>query len=213
MKVWAYSGIKSNFMSTTEWQDSFRFDSLPHLVEVLRQHELQHKVDVLAIVAHGDTPGFVALDPPLESVSAAKIELVRLRNFLKSDGRLMFVACQVAGGTKGDEFLCQISTILAGVEIVGFIVANEAFGGFAGGYKIFSQNSTRNDEWSEQAKWAFNGSIIRSPLFEVLSLQSQDPLHKNRCGSNNCMGHDTQSLKSMCYPYKRTSWPKWATQM
>lgn len=208
-RVWACSGIESAFMHTNAWPETVPFTGLPDLIGKLRDKHLSNQIDVLAIVAHGDRGGCVLLTPPLVDVDAARADLTRLRTFLKPDARLIFFACMSAGGFAGDGFLRGVSQILAGCEVVGFIVANQVFAPLAGTVKVFSQNSTRNDEWSEEAKWALNGSIVRPPAFEVLQCQEKDPSRQNHCGSEKCIGHGGRGLKHRCDPYKRTSWPRW----
>jgi Domain of unknown function (DUF4347) len=210
-KVWANSGTKSSFMSNDSWKWVIPFTGLSDLVEKLRQKNIANGVDVLAIVAHGDLGGQVQLTPPLTNanVDAARAELVQLRSFIKPGGRLMFLACMAAVGPVGDAFLRKVSQIMTSCEVVGFIVANEVFAPLAGNLKVFSQNSFRNDEWSEETKWALNGSIIKPPNMEVLKFQMKDPSKKNHCGSDKCPGHSRQGIPHCCAPYKRSSWPRW----
>jgi hypothetical protein len=208
-KVWAYSGIQSAFLKNTLWEVVIPFTGLADLVDKLREKESPNQVDVLAIVAHGDKAGQVQLTPPLTNVDAARADLVRLRGFIKHGGRLMFLACQAATGVAGDTFLMKISRIIAGCEVVGFVVANQVYAPQAGTVKVFSVNSSRNDEWSEEAKWAVNGSIVRPPAFEVLLYQERDPSGKNHCGSDKCPGHGGRGHKHRCDPYQRSSWPPW----
>jgi hypothetical protein len=210
MKVWVYSGTKSNFMSTSEWPIVFRFSGIADLNEKLKAEGVM-SIDRLMIVSHGDKAGYVGLDPPLQDdvPQPARHDLAYLRNFLASNARVMFIACVAGRGPPGDKLLMAISYVLASCEIVGFIVPNEVWGPIPGGFKVNMPGHDRNDEWSPYAKWARNGAIIRPSLFERLRFQEGDPTKKNRCGSQNCRGHAARGLNDVCDPYRRVKWPEW----
>jgi hypothetical protein len=210
VKAWVYSGISSNFMSTSEWPIVFRFSGLADLNEKLKA-EGAESIDRLVIASHGDKAGYIGLDPPLQDDASppARHHLAYLRNFLASNARVMFIACMAGRGRPGDKLLMAISSVLATCEIVGFIVPNETWGPIPGGFKVYMPDNGRNDEWSTYAKWARNGSIIRPSFFERTRFQETDPTKRNRCGSHNCPGHSARGLNDVCDPYRRVKWPEW----
>lgn len=212
-KVWAFSGLQTSFMKNREWEEVIPFKGLTDLIAEMRTRNLMNQVDVLAIVSHGDRAGVVQLTPPLTNVDAARGQFVQLRSFVKSGGKLIFFACQVAGGKTGDVFLQKISAVMAGCHIIGFIVANEVKGPQPGSIHVYSDNSRRNDEWSEETKWAFDGAITKPPNLEVLWFQQEDPKKGNHCGSDKCPGHIGRGLSHCCNPYRRSGWPQGIREM
>jgi hypothetical protein len=214
--VWAFSGIQSAFKAGGGWTHAIPFKGLEDLVVELGKQDLtSNTVSKLAIVSHGDNAGVVQLTPPLTtaSMTTSTPHLRSLRDILEPGARVVFYACQVAGGSVGDTFLMSLSRILAGCEVVGFMVANEAFAGVAGSIKVFDAQSSRNDEYSEDTKWAQSGHIVRPPYLEVLHFQQSDPSKKNRCGSDSCLGHAGRGFVQRCSPYKRSKWPAWARDL
>jgi uncharacterized protein DUF4347 len=213
MKVWAYHGTKWTFVRNSEYECT-PFDGLSDLHRRLKG-ESWTAIEELCIISHGDKNGCVDLEPPLtyESVDSMRNELVRLRGYLNPGVRVMFFACTAGGGEAGDTLLKTLSSIWAGCEVIGFNTANEVQGPKPGrgAVHVFSSTSTRNDEWSEEAKWAVNGAIIRAPFFEVTRFQDSDPQFRNRCGSDACLGHKARGHR--CDPYLRRVWPKWPVSL
>src|SRR5262245_36677845 len=97
-KIWAYSGTRHAFMSRGNgWDKAIPFQGLSDLVSELKQLD-RRDIDTLAIVAHGDQGGIVELSPPLtaQTIPNCSADLNRLRNYLVSGAKVMFLACQVA---------------------------------------------------------------------------------------------------------------------
>ncbi|MCK6553359.1 DUF4347 domain-containing protein [Candidatus Binatia bacterium] len=208
-QVWAYHGVQSRFVNTTDWT-AIPFGGLPDLYTKMRAESCTH-VDRLCIVAHGDRNGYVDLDPPLtwETVDGMRGDVVKLGQVLNAGARVIFYACTAGGGVEGDRLLTKLSSMWPGRDVIGFNTANETAGPTPGpgAVKSSSKTALRNDEWSNEAKWAHNGKIVRAPLFEFTYFQEHDPLFKNRCGSDGCPGHGAYGHS--CDPYNRRTWPTW----
>jgi hypothetical protein len=210
MQIWTYSGTETNFIPARPWDKTYSFLGLADLIDRFKTEGLNNKIDVLMIVCHGNLNGILLLQPPLtfQNVDANRPLFIRLGSYLTAGTKLIFVGCTAGGGPDGDTLLQGISKILAGCTVIGFNTANMAYGPTAGPIKVYSQNSTRNDEWSEEAKWAMDGFIIRPPLAEVTEFQDHDPIFKNRCGADRCLlGHAMRGQR--CDPYKRSARPQW----
>jgi hypothetical protein len=212
VNVWVSSGVQSGFVSAGGW-DAFVADGLDQIVSTLKSRGLRNQVDRLAIIAHGDIAGNVQLKPPLtyDTVSNYRFQLNALRDYLRPEAPVLFLACQCAGGQQGDRLLQEISAIIAGSPVIGFVCPNQVFAGQVGTYHVYAplpdKKTDRDDEWSPWAKWATYGLITREPLYELATFQSKDPTGKKRCGSSSCPGH--AKVGDQCNPYKRRSWPEW----
>jgi hypothetical protein len=215
LKIWSYSGTRWSFLNNREWR-AVPFKGLSDLCDRMKA-ESYASVKELCIVAHGDLGGHVRLDPPLtyETLEAHHKDIVRLRGFLAPAARVMFLACQAGKSEEGDRLFMPLSSMLAGCDVIGFSVANMVQGPVPGRECIHVQGmkglSTRDDEWSECAKWALNGAIVRPPMSEFTQFQEHDPTFGNRCGSDACTGHGKYGDR--CDPYKRRHWPRWLVSL
>ncbi|MGH8217272.1 MAG: DUF4347 domain-containing protein [Steroidobacteraceae bacterium] len=209
MKVWACYGIKSGFIDNAEWK-VVGFSNIANLVPKLKDLD-DHDLEELALVTHGNAPGVLQIDPELNSqnVDSYANDIEKLRDYLASGAQVTLYGCAAGCDAQGDILLKRLSGILAGCRIVGFFFFNELYGPVPGpkAVRVFSGNVTRSDEYSEAAKWARNGVIIRPPLIEVTKFQEHDPAFTNRCGSDKCPGHS--KFGDWCSPYRRTRWPTW----
>ncbi len=173
----------------TGWSHSFKFSSLSDLVEQMRRAPLLGgKVTKLAIVAHGDKPGEVQLDRPLnpESAKTFRQDFAQLDPFLTTYARLIFYSCIAGKYEDGSRLLNMISgEFLKRRHVIGF----EVFGGvglgtsshFAGEISAVEfpppspivdmpagprSKSTVLSEYSWYAKWSLDGRIIHLPKFQ-----------------------------------------------
>ena len=214
MWVWAVApGVHKVFQKTNEYRVVFAFTNLTDLNTKLADEGCSNsQVDRMVIVSHGDDGGVLMFDPPLRAnASAVQNDLIRLRSFLKPDAMIICIGCISGVGGAGDTLYKSISSIVAGCTFVSYTLQNTVYDWTTGGWSVSkvggSQAVTRNDEWSEAAKWAKNGAITRPALNEVLTFQSKDPSHRLVCGSEHCSGHGKGG--DFCDPYRRILWPAW----
>ena len=212
MKLWAVSGIQTPFKNTSEYK-VIGFGGVRDLCASI-ENESWRDIEELIVVAHGDLGGHVecAITPlTMDTIEPQREDLQRLGSYLRKQARVMFLACSCGIGGAGDLLLTRLSSIFAGCDVIGFVVSNKVYGPDPGRgcLHVFSDSSTRNDEWSEQAKWAKDGAVVRPALPEYTGFAERDPTLRNRCGSDNCHGHQRIAVNEHCDPYRRTSWPKW----
>lgn len=214
MWVWAVApGVHKVFQKTNAYPVVFDFTNLTDLNKKLQGEGCVGKVDRMVIVSHGDNGGVLMFQPPLQGdARAVQHDLVRLRNFLTPGARVIFIGCIAGSGEAGDILFKSISAILAGCDVVSYVLQNTVYDWATGSWKVArvggAQPVTRDDEWSEAAKWAKNGAIVRSAVEETLTFQTKDPTKKLRCGSEHCPGHGKGG--DVCDPYRRVVWPSWA---
>ena len=181
------------------WDPGFRFDKLQELLDGLKERRLEGQLAKLAIVAHGDAPGVVELNPQLNLAGLAGVagQLSQLGSFIQANGKLMFMSCIAGKGADGAALLKGISKILPATYVIGF----ETWGaisfrmspgqmraedrGLAGAPPKSPEYLTEHSSFS---KWALNGKIIRIPKGE------RGPGLK--CANPTCPGH--QSVEHTC---------------
>ena len=216
MWVWAVGpDVHKHFQKTNAYPVIFDFTNVADLNKNLQAEGCVGKVDRLVVVSHGDAGGVLRLKPPLQvDASAVRGDFIHLRNFLAGGAKVIFVGCVAGYGGAGDNLFRSISAILAGCDIVSYTLQNTVYDWATGNWKVSRvgvggpSEITRDDEWSEAAKWARNGAIVRPADQEVLTFQTKDPTGKLRCGSQHCIGHGKGLDR--CNPYRRVVWPAWA---
>jgi hypothetical protein len=214
MWVWAVApDVHKVFQKTNEYPITFNFTEIADLNKNLRENDCSGQIDKLVIVSHGDVPGSLMFKPPLRgNANAVRSDLIHLRSFLKPGAMVIFIGCIAGALEPGDILFRQISAILAGCDIVSYALQNTVNDWSTGSWQVQrvggSTKITRDDEWSEAAKWARNGAIVRSAAEETTTIQRTDPLKKLRCGSEHCIGHGNPG--DVCNPYRRIIWPAWA---
>jgi uncharacterized protein (TIGR03067 family) len=184
--VWAFKIGDYNFNygpKNPEWTHVFKIESLAELLDELKNEQLHGQIHKLAIVAHGDLGGQVLLEPEInhKNLENFKEQFTLLKNFLRSDGSLIFMACESAAGKEGSFFLAAISSFLSGPYVKGFTIkgtvrARGAPGDVFEGRRTLTGMSGAKGKGSERltedsifAKWARNGKIVRSDLWGELS--------------------------------------------
>jgi len=159
----------------TGWTHLIYFNSLADLNTKMDGRRLQHEVDILGIVAHGDAGGLVNLGSPLtvESIRAFQVQLIRLHWYLKPEAVVTFYSCVAGVGQAGSELLKVLSIWLPGRWIVAFTVFG-IVGTIMGQPGVMGYN-TRNDPSTSlgllnpsipYTKIARNGQIVRWPAGE-----------------------------------------------
>jgi len=199
-RVWAFRAGNFTKDRSSGWSHTIHFKSLKELTEELANNSLEGQVEILAIVAHGDSNGLVQLDRNLTPGTLASFgdELDTLNKFLVTHGKLIFVSCIAGTGKEGDELLTGISKRLPNRHVIGFTIfggmAQEGFPTLPGQIlevqhwmpgmpaKLLKGLPTLT-EYSYFSKWARNGYITRIPIDE----QSKD--EKHRCAWSLCPGH------------------------
>jgi hypothetical protein len=176
--VWAiHSGVDCTFTESQEtgWTDVFGFSTLDNLISEMNRRGLQGQVEKLAIVAHGNAPGVVHLDRPLnlESIPSFYSPLHRLRWYLRrhSHVQLAFYACVAGALQAGTAFLIRLSEIIPDRTIIGFTDWGVCGAGSqASNPGLISPNATGGRGYITlggiYAKWACKGRIVRWPHSE-----------------------------------------------
>lgn len=165
-------------------------DNLGYLTRELARMGARGEVSRLAIVAHGDEPGIVQTDPPMNQQSiftnpVVSGNLSSLREYLAPSARVQLMACSAGAGPQGSSFLRALSTFWPGRTVIGFITSGElnphyftagdvfdTGGPFVGGTVLSHLPRAellqrRMTPASPSAKWAKNGQIARLPLAET----------------------------------------------
>lgn len=210
IRVWAYrQGI---------WQAGNGYmqehivsaSSLDYLVAQLRSKGLDRRIGQLAILAHGDFQGKIAIpaasngEPPMMStgtLGSYQTQLAALDKLLAPGADVILFSCITGRGAAGDEFLKALSEKLRGRRIVAFttIVWYSLFPSTAGQVKDsgeyeralaprkeadYASRPNLNVE-SPNAKWAKDGKIIHRPSIDEAAPGTQttpvgDPIWLNK---------------------------------
>jgi len=131
MQVWtSHSGVEAAWIPGNGWSRVLpAFTTLSDLLSALDSAGMRGQVDALAIVAHGATmassvPGEVRISPTLSAESIARASVAesvrRLGDFIRADGRLLFLSCRAGATDAGSELLMAISRLLSGREVKGY---------------------------------------------------------------------------------------------
>jgi Domain of unknown function (DUF4347) len=195
----------------TGWSHCFSFRNLGDLADKLSGIS---NITRLGIDAHGNEEGVVFLDePPLSWNNyrsyADSLGMLGICH-LEANAKLVFYSCRSARGWRGSQLLARVSDLIPGRIIIGFNV--DLYGSTAQiaaclpagtiteqpvldmqrsmlpGTRI--QDVPPASPWSQYAKWARNGRVIRLPLDE------RRALGRNRCAAPGCPGH--RSLWDEC---------------
>jgi hypothetical protein len=199
---WSHT-IQFGVFTSEREQELFRAGSIDpgtaDLVEKLEAKGLASRVERLAIVAHG-IPGAVFMTgktmPP-----ASPGSLARLGKYLVRTGMLTFASCNAGEGPNGSQFLIALSRHLPQRVVVGYSIS-----GFFQHFKNTPGNvleaksgnrpppgTAKLTPWSNYAKWAYDGIIVREPSNE------RAWFHNKHCANPHCPGH--KSELDRC-PYK-----------
>jgi hypothetical protein len=173
---------------TTGWSHFFKFHNVSELFQPMDVTEppLTGAVTKLALVAHGDLPGIVKLGPDLTPDTTKDFKSIfdKLNKFLAPHGRLIFYSCIAGAGDNGTRLLIDLSgSYFPNRHVIGF----EVFGRIAPegypnqvGVMEASESPERKftdsvetgphntflNEYAWQAKWAFQGRIIKKSKFD-----------------------------------------------
>ncbi|MGQ9575809.1 MAG: DUF4347 domain-containing protein [Thermoguttaceae bacterium] len=237
VNLWAYSQNKlaaGQWHPGNGWTHCHHIESLEELTEYLELEGL--RLDKLGILVHGaagSLEGF-AKDPiPYHKLPKYESHFKRIGKYLTGKpGRLIFFACNVGDGLKGDKALSMISKWVHPAEVAGFEVQgvvfrpvgpSQAAGGvkpnLRGGGQVRPEDHLRDPyltEWHFTAKWACGGWIVRPGTYADLRslLRCTRYRIKNArglCGSRQCNGHALAGIDLLgygaklpwCRPYKR----------
>lgn len=192
LNIWAYR--PGAFQAGNGWDSVISLpmtDSLHYLMQELERIGARGRVSRLALVAHGDEPGVIHTDPPMNQVSLfqnARVAgpIASLRDYLEPSAQVLLMSCVVGAGLRGSSFLRALSTFWPARTVVGFITSGElnshyftagdvfdTGGAFSGGTVLDRLPRAellrrRMTPHSASAKWARNGEIVRLPLAEAL---------------------------------------------
>lgn len=191
--VWAAHFGKWTPKPNTGWSHFFIFSNLVQLTQQLSdaQSSLLGSVTKLGIVAHGDKPGIVELkpDPDLSATTADAFatEFGKLNKFLGPYARIIFYCCIAGADVAGTNLLCLLShKYFPDRHVIGFDVfgriAPEGFENEVGSVTATADsdpklnfnsnlptgpnNNIHLSEYAWQAKWAFQGKIIKTTITE-----------------------------------------------
>lgn len=185
MQVWtSHSDVEVAWIPGNGWSRVLpAFATLNDLLSTLDSSGMRGQVDALAIVAHGATvgssvPGEVRISPTLSAESIARDSVAqsvrRLGDFLRADGRLLFMSCRAGASNDGSELLMGISSLLPGREIKGYATYGcvDGYHAMAGNIKDALRGSIpgalpsgypRMIEGCPSEKVARGGRIVRRP--------------------------------------------------
>ncbi|HXU81859.1 MAG TPA: DUF4347 domain-containing protein [Polyangia bacterium] len=189
--VWAHRNNTGRWESDaqhTGWSHRIEFTTLRDLVQKLTgsKPSLNGQVTKLAIVAHGDSPGVVQLEPTLTVATAHSFEseFLQLNQLLISYGRLIFFSCIAGAHDAGSQLLNLLSArffphrYVIGFEVLGGIAPRGA-ANYPGDVDAVlnaplapptyppagpDTKSPRLSEYSWFAKWSLDGRVIRRSL-------------------------------------------------
>jgi hypothetical protein len=176
--VWAiHSGTNCQFTQSqdTGWSDVIGFSSLRDLISEMDARRLNGQVDKLAIVAHGNVPGWVELDRTLnlENIRSFHHWLNRLRFYLRRGRQVQvaFYACIAGAGQAGTDLLKRLSEVIPDRTIIGFTDWGVCgTGSQVSNPGLISPNATGGRGFITldgiYAKWALRGAIVKWPRGE-----------------------------------------------
>lgn len=125
--VWAYrtQNLGATFAVAGEWNQVMVFNTLPDLLDEFKKANFSKgQVRKLGIVAHGDVPGKVQMQPVDLTVSTAGSfgkDFDALRDYLWINARIIFYSCIAAAKQEGSALLNELSgKYFPGRHVIGF---------------------------------------------------------------------------------------------